>query len=473
MFVTMNGIEYRAPAWLPDLSHRSGPIYRALVDAIIDAVRDGELAAGDKLPPHRILARGLGVDIATVSRAYAEAQNLGLLYANVGRGTFVRSEAPLVQQRGWNQALVDLSMNLPPLPADPSLRLMLKRGLDRMLAENDVYNLMTYHWDNGNSEERRAAAAWLRPCLDRIEPQRILVCPGAQSAMLTVLTCLARPGEVVLSETHTYPGIRSLAAQLGIVLAGVATDAEGFVPEELERACHALQPRVIYCTPTMQNPTTATMSLARRQEIVAIAQAYRVPILEDDAYGLFPSEPLPALAQLAPDLVFYVATTAKTLSPGLRVAYLVAPARGSVDRLGAGLRGMVQMSSGLLSGLVARWIQSGEAAALLSGIRDECMARQAIVLELLDGAELATHPQAPHLWLHLPPDWRAEDFASYGRRDGLAMVSAETFHVEGPTIPAVRIALGAARTREQLRAGLQGLQGILKRPPPSIFRRSL
>jgi DNA-binding transcriptional MocR family regulator len=460
-------------SWTPSLSGRAGPRYQALADSIAEAVRDGTLAAGDRLAPHRVMARRLGFDLATVTRAYAEGQRAGLLEATVGRGTFVRTDAPMVQQRGLKHAAIDLSMNLPPFPINSALQTMLQQGLTRLLRENDLGTLMTYHWDTGNSEERRAGAAWLKPCLGRIEPQRVLVCPGAQSAMLTVLTCLARPGEVVLCESLTYPGIRGLAAQLGITLAGVATDSEGFLPEELERACHEMQPRLIYCTPTIQNPTTATMSLERRDAVTAIARAYQVPILEDDAYGLFPSIPMPALAQIAPDLVFYVATTAKSLSPGLRMAYLVAPGRVQTDRLSAGLRGMVQMSSGLLSGLVTRWIQSGEAASLLASVREESTIRQAMARMVLGTESIQAHPEGPHLWLQLPPSWRAAEFASYARRDGLAIVPSEIFRVDGPETNAVRLALGVARSREQLLVGLQGLREIMQRPIPAAFMQTL
>ena len=318
-----------ASLWFPDLNGRNGPLYRELADAVAAAVRDGVLRAGDKLPPHRVMAARLGVDLTTVTRGYAEAQRLGLLQATVGRGTFVRAEAPLVRQRGRTQALIDMSMNLPPLPAEPSLNTMIQQGFARLLREQDLSTLMTYHWDTGSSLERRAGIAWLQPVLGRIEAPRVLVAPGAQSAMLAVVTSLVRPGELMLTEQLTYPGIRAMAAQLGVTLAGIATDGEGFLPEELDRACHDLKPRLIYCTPTIQNPTTATMSMARRRAVVEVARAHGVPILEDDAYGLFPEQALPALASLAPELVFYVATTAKTLAPGLRIAYLIAPVLGA------------------------------------------------------------------------------------------------------------------------------------------------
>ena len=93
--------------------------------------------------------------------------------------------------------------------------------------------------------------------------------PGAQIAMLAVLTTLARPGDVILSERITYPGIKALAAQLGLILHGVACDAEGLLPDSLDEACRRLRPRLLYCNPTIQNPTTVTISPRRRAELAA------------------------------------------------------------------------------------------------------------------------------------------------------------------------------------------------------------
>ena len=443
--------------WFPDLTGRPGPIYRAIVVAIAEAIRDGDLLAGDRLPPHRHLASTLDVDLTTATRAYAEAQRQGLVESQVGRGTFVRAEAPLVQSRRRRGPVVDLTMNLPPLPQEPSLPQILLAGLERTLRRQDVAAMMTYHWDTGSPDDRVAAATWLQPCLGPVDPQRVIVCPGAQSAMLAVVSTFAGPGEQVVCEPHTYAGLRALALQFGVTLAPVACDGAGFVPDALDRACHALRPRLIYCNPTIQNPTTVTMPVARRRAVASIARAYGVPILEDDAYGLFPHDKLEAITSIAPDGNFYLATTAKSLTPGLRVAYLVCPDRPSVERLTAAIRGSVQMGSGLLTGLVTQLIRTGEAADLLGAIRLETVERQRIAAVSLRGFDVASHPEGLHVWLSLPRHWRATEFASYARHAGLALVPEAAFRVGIEERPAVRLALGAASSRTELRGALDAL----------------
>ena len=106
-------------SWMPERRALSGPIYRAIAGAIGDAIRSGGLQPGDRLPPHRALAAAMGIDITTVTRAYAEAQRQGLVEATIGSGTFVRAEAPVLGQAS-ERGIIDLTMNLPPsLPDFP------------------------------------------------------------------------------------------------------------------------------------------------------------------------------------------------------------------------------------------------------------------------------------------------------------------------------------------------------------------
>jgi DNA-binding transcriptional MocR family regulator len=245
--------------WIPRIEGTDGPIYLAIADAIGAAVTAGELRAGERLPTHRALADALRVDLTTVTRAYAEARRRGLLQATVGRGTFVRSpmqaQAPSLRTKG-QEGPVDLGMNLPPVPTDPPLQDLLQQGLSRLLAGSEPANLLTYRSGSGTAEERMAGAIWLRPTLGEMVPERVLVCPGAQPALLATLGTLAGTGDVVLTDTLTYPGIRTAAAQLGIRLVGIAADAEGLLPEAVEAACREIRPKALYCT-SRQSTTRA------------------------------------------------------------------------------------------------------------------------------------------------------------------------------------------------------------------------
>ncbi|WP_236020501.1 aminotransferase-like domain-containing protein [Sabulicella rubraurantiaca] len=453
-----------ARPWAPRLAGRGGPIYLAIADAIDEAIKSGELPGGARLPTHRAMAEALGVDLTTVTRAYREARQRGLLEATVGRGTFVRKTSPEAASvgRAEGRGLIDLSMNLPPEPSDPPLRQLIQTGLADLLSGPDAASLLTYRPGAGSAEERAAGAAWVSPTLGEVDPGLVLVSPGAQPALLATLGLVARAGDLVLTDALTYPGFRGAAAQLGIRLCPVACDADGMLPDAVEEACRGDdRPRALYCIPTLQNPTSITLPLERRQALVDVARRHRLRILEDDAYGVLPVRPLPALAALAPEITFHVSTLSKVISPALRVAYVVAPDQGCAAKLAAALRANVLTASPLLTALATKWVRDGTARSLLSAVRRECMARQEIAREILPAGSFLAQPEGLHLWLRLLPPWRRLDFASRIREQGLAIVPSDAFAVgEGTPPDAVRVSLGAAPSREQLRIALRAIATV-------------
>jgi DNA-binding transcriptional MocR family regulator len=452
--------------WVSDIPSGSGPRYLAIANAIGLALDRGALAPGDRLPPHRALAAALGVDLTTVTRAYAEARKRGLLDSAVGSGTFIRR----VPGEETPQTTVDMSMNIPPAPADVSLRDLIRSGLSRILRGADVATLMAYRIGAGSREERAAGAAWLTPVCGKLPASRVLLASGAQSAMLAVASTLLRPGDVVATESMTYPGFRALAAYMNLQMCGVETDAEGIIPSALEEVCQRDRPKAIYCTPTIQNPTTATMGIARREAIVAVARRHDLPIIEDGAYALYPHDPEPALSALAPERVYHVATTAKSLSPGLRLAYIVVPVetQGAVTNC---LRATTMMASPLLVGLITGWMRDGTAGAILAGIRKEAVARQALAAGLLPRQYSAAHPEGLHIWLTLPPNWQRQNFVTYVRAQGLALVPSDAFNAAvGTALPnAVRVALGVSPDHGRLTAALKLLAQAFKLEEPPGF----
>jgi DNA-binding transcriptional MocR family regulator len=342
----------------------------------------------------------------------------------------------------------------------------LRDGLEAVLRQTDIAGLMGYHLGGGSPWAREAGAAWVRPMLNSAQPANTVVCNGAQAALTALLTLLARPGDVVLAENLTYQRFRALAAHLGIVLHAVAADADGMLPDALDGACQSLAPKAIYCIPTIQNPTAVMTSLPRRQAIAEIVLRHGVAVIEDDAYGRLVSEPVTALAALAPTQAYYLATLSKCLSPGLRLAYVVAPDRAAALRLEAAVRATALMPQPLITVLVSGWIHQGTAAALCDGVRREIVARQAIAREILPAGSFVSHPEGPHLWLTLPPQWHRIAFAAHVRALGLALAPSDAFVVEGEAPNAVRIGLGAAESRMALRSALQAVTTALRSEAP-------
>jgi DNA-binding transcriptional MocR family regulator len=272
---------------------------------------------------------------------------------------------------------------------------------------------------------------------------------------------LTKPGDVVLTEALTYPGIKAAAAYTGVRLIGLPMDEAGILPDALDAACREHAPKAVYLTPTIHNPTTATMPLPRRAEVAGILRANNLLLLEDDAYGLLEPKARP-LASLIPERTYFAASLSKCIAPGLRVSFLLTPDEEAAGLIAAALRATVQMSAFLMVALVTRWLADGSADAMIAAIRDEAAARQRLAADVLAGHAYFSHPNGHHIWLPLLRGWGRTEFASHVQRQGLAIVTAETFSVAEAQPHAIRVSLGAASSRSELVQGLQILAAALR-----------
>jgi len=454
--------------WAAMIRASTKPAYLAIADAIAEDIAAGRLAAEQRLPPLRALAKHLDLNFTTVSRGYAEAQRRKLIDSQAGRGTFVVPATPVpstVVRSPAAVGLIDMTMNMPPEPQESAIHQMLRNGLGSLREVPDLHALLRYQEFGGGPADREAGARWLGERIPALPPNRVLVVPGVQSALLSLFSVLARAGETICCESVTYPGVKGLAAQLGIRLMGLPCDDEGIDPEASGAACASLLPKALYCNPTMLNPTTVTMSQARREAIVEIARRYSVPIIEDDAYGFLPSAPLTPLAVLAPELTFHVTGFAKCVGAGLRVGYLAAPNTRYTARLASSLRTSSVMASPITTFLATQWINDGTVKQATDAIRDESRARQALARKILRRADFKADPEAFHLWLNVPPPWNRIEFSTHLRASGVGVVVSDAFTVTGPAPEAVRVCLGGISTREECLHSLEIIEDALEQIP--------
>jgi DNA-binding transcriptional MocR family regulator len=451
--------------WSPRLGSADEPKYLALVEALYRDVEDGRLPPGTRLPTQRQLASQLGIAIGTVSRAYTVAEERGLVRGEVGRGTFVRRDEPGHREsadEGSEPELIDLSRGRLVRPGDdPSLG----RTLKLLSQRRDLHQLLDiYQPPNGMSRHRRAGAAWLRRVGLEADPDRVVITSGAQHGAAVVLSSVARPGDLILTEAVTYSGITALARLLQLRVQGLAMDREGLRPDALDAACRSSSPRALFCMSTLQNPTGRTMPLARRRELAEIIERHALCVLEDDVNGFLPREPIPPIAALAPNHTFYITGTSKSLAPGLRIGYVVPPGL-ELQRVSATMQATTWFTAPLMAEIVTQWIESGEADAMTAWKRAETEARFALAREILGPWLPEAGPTSFHLWLTLPEPWRAESFVSQARARGVVVNSPDEFLVGRETAPhAVRVCLGAGISRNRLEEGLQRLAQLLRTP---------
>lgn len=447
-------------AWIRPLAGPGGGArYLQIVRQIVTAVDDLVLRPGDRLPPQRELAVALGVDLTTVTRAYSEVRALGLLEAQGAGGSYIKRKAL------GQDMTVDLGMNIPPLLDSPFFAQLMKAGIAHAQERMASGDLMGYHVGAGALVDRQAAAAWLQPMLGAVDPGRIVVCPGAQSALAALLLTCSRPGDGVLTEGLTYPGLLAAAQALDRPVLAVAADAEGMSPDALEDACARGGARVLYLNPTIHNPTTRTLSAERRAALHAVASRHGLAVIEDDPYWLVAGDaPAPLAAQPgskhgAP--VHYISTLSKCLAPGLRTAFIAMPHGAAITPVLDALRSISLMPASWMTAVATHAIETGMAHDMVKLVRHELAQRQRLAGRLLPQG-VQCHPHGLHLWLELPPLADPYRLIQIAQQRGVGVADADAFRADESVHKALRISLGGAMSQEQLRVALEKLSAILQ-----------
>jgi DNA-binding transcriptional MocR family regulator len=464
----MDSVTGRPGQWTPRVALSAGPKYLGIVEALAADLGAGRLSAGDRLPPQRAIAAALGVDLTTVTRAFNVARSRGLIEATTGRGSFISARAAAQPDPSLPELpSIDLSLNIPPQPEAARLSTRLPEAIEAVLSRQGGLAHLNYQESGGSEPDRTAGADYLSRRIPGLPPERVLVSAGSQSALHAICRVVAKPGDTIAAGALTYPGIRSVAMHLGLGLAPLAMDGEGIVPEAFTEECERRRPAALYVIPSIDNPTTATLGEARRRQLAEIARRHGVPIIEDDPYSNLLPEPPTALAALAPELTWHVATLSKCVTPALRIAYVAAPDTASAAAAAGVLRAATLMAPPLMAAVASFWIGSGIIDEITAAIRAESHARQDIARIALPGRGIAATADGHHLWLALPGDWRAMEFAYHAERSGLSIVPSGAFSIAPPAPEAVRISLGAAGSRAILRTALARLDSMLSKPPIS------
>jgi DNA-binding transcriptional MocR family regulator len=445
------------------LSSGHGAKYKRLAEAMELRILDGGIEGGAKLPPHRSLADRLGVTIGTVSRAYAELERMGLVVARVGDGTFVR-QRDLERKRdiGFSNFVeerpeqFDMSRNMHIPGAETSL---LAQSLLELARNPQTLAEMTlYTPDAGLPRYRQAGARWLAHGDFRPQAEQVLCVNGGQHGLLCTLMALLRAGDTLVTEQLTYPGLISAARMLGIKLLGAAMDEEGLIPAALDELCRQHRISALYCTPTLQNPTTGVLSVARREALVAVCREHNLLIIEDEAHAVLVEDRPPPLSFYAPERSVLIGSLSKAVAAGLRVGYLHAPVP-LISRIAAALRGSCWMATPLAMELASGWIESGVAEKLLGQQIIEIGRRKQLVEGLLEGLSYRTHPQCPHFWIEVPEPWRASDVEAELKLKNYLVATAEAFAVGRAAVPQfVRASVSNASHDDALL--LQGFQAL-------------
>ncbi len=440
--------------------------YAGIVEEISSAVADGRLLPGDKLPPQRELAYQLGVAHGTVTKAYKVAEDKGYVTSYVGRGTFALHPASLKASGRFlkdneDSEKLDFSLDEPLEAFNPDLKDMWMK-----VAKHEIFStLLDYDNPAHNRYFKGVASQWVAAYGLRVHPDKLVITEGSQHGIFSAFSTACKAGDVVGMEELCFPGARGVCDLLGLKIAGLHCDEQGVTPESLEEVCLQYGIKVAYLTPSLQNPTNGQMSLKRRETIADVAVKYGLILIEDETRPRFSVRAPAPIASMIPEQVFFIAGLSKIVGGGLRRAIVAAPDK-YIDRLETTVWGSIWGTSPITSALMAYLIESGEAERIARLKAQQSNKRRELLDYILGNYNVRCREGSTVAWLPLPDTWTVAQFVGVLRDKNIVVSPSDVFWV-GTGVPpnAVRLAVGAPRTTELLKAGLETIAETLQRGP--------
>jgi len=434
--------------WVPRLEEGISRTV-AIVRALRMAIETGELPANTRLPAQRELAHRLGVNLSTVTRAFEQATQEGLISGEIGRGTFVMPQsraASLFAETIAMAARIDMARITPPRIDDAVITETLRTILAERADEAFAYpSLLQLH------RGCDAVRDWMRWRGLTREPAHVAITAGAQAGLQALLSMLLRAGQSILVEEHTFPGLRTTADLIGIKPVGITCDAQGLIPEELEQAHKRTGATILFATPNLQNPTGAIMGPARRKAIAATIARLGLLLIEDDAYGSYTG--LAPLVSECGRPHILVSSLSKAFAPGLRFGFVVGD-HPAVARLEKEVSMSSWFAAPIMIETATKLIANGVAMNHAGQQRRIVDERWPVVKRIFPDA-----PDTPrtHLWLTTPP---GGNFARLAEKQGVDIAPASAFSMTRQGGDFIRCSMTSVRDDAELALGLAKIRDL-------------
>jgi len=454
----VNSFEEYPMSWRPNISNISAPLYIAIAEQLEQDIKDGKLLPGTKLPPQRELADFLDVNLSTITRAFKLCGQKGLIYASIGSGTFVSSDAAtnkILLPTSHSPHMIEMGSVLP----DNYVNEDITRYMKKMMSDSNFNNLFQYGRLEGNVWQNEAALKLLEKVNFQTD-QPILLGAGGQNAIVGTLAALFQAGDRIGTDPITYAGIKTAANMLGIQLVAIQQRDGEMTREGLLYACKNEHIKGLYVIPDFHNPTTHTMSLETRRMIAEVARDTGLIIIEDAIYSFLKEQPLAPIASYAPEKVIYIASLSKTISPGLRLSYIVTPSALRKKIMETLYNINISISPMMLE-LATRLIHDGVAETILEKHKLYAKQQNALVNQYLGNYNILGGEACIFRWLILPDKFTGVQFELLAAKAGVQVYAAERFAVgNAKPINAVRLAITAPEN--QLEQALVILKDLLE-----------
>ncbi len=435
---------------------RSDPGNRALYLRLADALAEVVQKEPSSLPSARALAAREGFNRATVNAAYRELARRGLLVIRRGRPRKHLPPPPVptaVSDGEVPAEGIDLARYAPDAELLPSGRVFRWLGV----GEGEGESVAQYGCVAGYAPLRRWLASHLRTLGIEAAADSVLLTSGVQHALDLLLRAMAAPGDAVLVEDPTYPGLPPLLAIHGLRAVGLSVGANGIDVDALDELLARHRPRLAIVTPTLHNPSGLVWAEATRRSVLHCLQRRGCQIVEEffDPALVVEGPVPPPLAATDPRVIL-VGSFSKALFPGLRVGWLHAP-QHIVAAVAAVKRATDLSGSPFLEATAYQLCERGILAEQFARLRRAARARWATVSALLRGAPEGVRWSVPQggfsTLVALPRGWSAQGVAAHAAQAGVWVVPGRLMSVSGRD-DVVRVAF-AAVGGEHLEMGIR------------------
>jgi 2-aminoadipate transaminase len=344
----------------------------------------------------------------------------------------------------------------------------LARACAEVFAENGAAALQ-YSATEGDWRLRQWIAEQLSARGIQAEAERVLITSGSQQGIDLVSKVFLTAGDVVVVENPCYLAALQSFSGFEASLIPVGSDDQGMRVDEVERVVRRTTPKLIYVVPDFHNPKGTSLSLARREQLIALSRRHRIPILEDDPYGelRYRGERVRSLASMDQEgLVIHLSTFSKTLSPGIRIGWAIA-SEEIIQALIIAKQASDLHTSTLLQQAVARMLLSFDYPAHLERLRKTYGVRCAAMLEALKRhfppSSRWTHPDGGlFIWAELPRSLRTEDLLPDALSERVAFVPGASFFAGAPAHHFMRLNF-SNRSPEMIESGIERLGRVVNR----------
>ncbi|MEN1936252.1 PLP-dependent aminotransferase family protein [Paenibacillus sp. 102] len=470
--------------------NKQSPKYQQIMEYMKEKITNGEWPIGSKIPSQRKLAQIFDVNRSTVITALEELTADGLIQGKMGMGTIVVNNT-------WSLLAVD-----PPPNWDDYVKAGLHKPSKLMVQEinevesnkkfihlskgelaSDIFplekmqlvmqevskNLTVFGYEEpkGFLPLREAIRNYVKSFGIHVSPSSILIVSGALQALQLISIGLLHKGSIVLLEQPSYLYSLHVFQSAGMHLSGVSMDHQGILPSDLSRKNkYTGEKTILYSIPSFHNPTGTLMSENRRKELIKVCEKEQLPIIEDDIYRelwIDESPPLPLKAMDKHGHVLHIGSLSKTLSPGLRIAWIIGP-EPVIERL-SDIKMQTDYGSSSLSQRVAeKWLSSGLYQEHVESVRAQLKVRRKAMIQALNMyfkniAEWNIPSGGFFIWLKIKPKILMRKLYSKALSKGILLNPGRIYGEESDQH--IRLSYGYASV-EDLTKGIYQLNGIVR-----------